>query len=361
MPEPSRRPTPVVLALVLGAVVVVFAVIAYVVVKLVLPDPGLQQAVRLLPADTLRVSYTDWPEVAAEADGADLTATSKVGAIDAFLRRGFDKDLTATSSLATSFTALGRAYGVTPVDSEWEVYGQARDGSVAVLKLKDDVSLDDLRSTLTELGYQEPSSADGTWIGTPEIVARQTPILTPLQQNLAVLDDGRYFVMSDLPEYIDTAVGVITGSSDDLSSASGVSDLVDIAGSPVTAELWTGDFACEDLAMSKADQSDQSDAASLVSAAGGVHPLNGLVFAQQPTGSLTLGMTFADSDQASADLQPRTDLASGAAPGQGGSFKDRFTIEDSVADGRSLTLTLDPTSDRVLSDLQQGPVLFATC
>ena len=98
-----------VLAVSLGAAVVVLAVVAYVVVKLVLPDPGFQQAVRLLPADTLRVSYTDWPAVASEADGTDIGASSKAGDIDAYLQRGFDKDITATSSLATSsISAFGR-------------------------------------------------------------------------------------------------------------------------------------------------------------------------------------------------------------------------------------------------------------
>ena len=364
MPEPSRRPAPAVVAVSLGAVAVVLAVVAYVVVKLLVPDTGLQQAVRLLPPGTLRVSYTDWPEVVAEAKGSGITASSKDRAIEDFLGRAYDKDLTASSSLVDSFTALGRAYGVTPADAEWEVYGQSRDGSVAILKLKDGVSLDDLRSAIAGLGYQTPTggaSSDGTWVGTPEIVAAQSPILTPQQQNLAVIGDERLFVMSDQPEYVDTAVSTITGSADDLSSVSGVSDLVDIAGTPVEAEMWTRDFACEDLAMSQADASDQDTAAALTAEAGGVHPLDGLVMAQQPSGSLTLGMAFADEDQASADLQPRTDLASGAAPGQGGSFAERFEVTDSTADGRSITMTLEPREDRVLSDIAQGPVLFATC
>jgi hypothetical protein len=113
--------------------------------------------------------------------------------------------------------------------------------------------------------------------------------------------------------------------------------------------------------MSQAGPSDRNTADTLTSEAGGVHPLDGLVMAQQPSGTITVGMTFADEDQASADLQPRTDLASGDAPGQGGSFADRFTVTDSTADGRSITMTLEPREDRVLSDLQQGPVLFATC
>ena len=55
-----------------------------------------------------------------------------------------------------------------------------------------------------------------------------------------------------------------------------------------------------------------------VDEAGGIHPLEGLVMAQQGDSSLTVAMYFANEDQASQDLQPRTDLASGPAPGQGG-------------------------------------------
>ena len=101
--------------------------------------------------------------------------------------------------------------------------------------------------------------------------------------------------------------------------------------------------------------------------AGGVNPLSGLVMALQPpagssSSDLTVGMEFADSDQASENLQPRVDLASGPAPGQGGTFPGRFRITSAQASGSSVVLQLEPRhGEQLLSDLSEGPVLFATC
>ena len=76
---------------------------------------------------------------------------------------------------------------------------------------------------------------------------------------------------------------------------------------------------------------------------------------------MVVAMYFDSEEQASADLQPRTDLASGPAPGQGGTFPERFRVADSVADGHVVTMTLEPVKGPLLDDLGQGPVLFATC
>ena len=56
-------------------------------------------------------------------------------------------------------------------------------------------------------------------------------------------------------------------------------------------------------------------------------------------------------------------LAAGQAPGQGGAFADRFSVDvRATADGDVVTLDLAPTEGSyVLSDLSTGPVLFATC
>ena len=58
----------------------------------------------------------------------------------------------------------------------------------------------------------------------------------------------------------------------------------------------------------------------------------------------------------------RSKLAAGPAPGQGGSFADRFSIASTSADGDLVTLDLVPHRHTyVFSDLSTGPLLFATC
>src|SRR3712207_7696554 len=58
--------------------------------------------------------------------------------------------LTVASVLTSSFPALQDAFGITPLDAEWEAYGQARDGSVDLLKLDDDVDLEELEQRRSE-------------------------------------------------------------------------------------------------------------------------------------------------------------------------------------------------------------------
>jgi hypothetical protein len=168
-------------------------------------------------------------------------------------------------------------------------------------------------------------------------------------------------MMSDRPGFLERAVEVVKGDADSLESDAGVPELVDAAGQASVAVLWVGDLACSDLAMSQADQRDVAAGDALVEEAGGVSPLAGLVMAQQADSSMVVGMYFESEDQASADLQPRADLASGPAPGQGGTFPERFRVGDAVSDGHVVTMTLEPVAGPLLGDLGQGPVLFATC
>src|SRR3954471_23723496 len=115
--------------------------------------------------------------------------------------------------------------------------------------------------------------------------------------------------------------------------------------------------------MSQADQDSQSQAGSLVQAAGGVHPLTGLVMAMAPDRRLTVGELFESSAQARDDLRPRAKLAVGDAPGRGGSFSDDLDLVSSRTEGPVVKLELRPKakSGFVLSALDNGPVLFATC
>jgi len=79
--------------------------------------------------------------------------------------------------------------------------------------------------------------------------------------------------------------------------------------------------------------------------------------------TLTVGELFESSRQAQDDLKPRATLAVGEAPGRGGSFSDDLTLVSSRTDGAAVMLALRPKakSGFVLSALDNGPVLFATC
>ena len=114
--------------------------------------------------------------------------------------------------------------------------------------------------------------------------------------------------------------------------------------------------------MSQADEDDQGAAEQLVAGTDGVDPLSGFAMAAEPDGQVLVAMSFENDDQARRNADSRAELAAGPAVGQGGDFADRFDLGEVTADGRVVTMRLDPVEGNpVLSDLSTGPVLFATC
>ena len=164
---------------------------------------------------------------------------------------------------------------------------------------------------------------------------------------------------SDTLSYLEDAVAAATGESDALTA---VSDVVSDGAAPLTAAVYTGSYACENLAMASADETDQAQADELIAAAGEVHPLTAFAMATHPDGHISVTMGFESEEVARVDADSRARLASGPAPGQGGDFRDRFRVESASAEGNLVLMRLDPAEGQyVLSDLTSGPLLFATC
>jgi hypothetical protein len=284
-----------------------------------------EDALGTVPKSTLRATFTHWQQVRKLAHGTSLDDKSSASKVQAFLDRAYDEGLTSESGVDESTRAMARLFGFSPLDVQWEVLGQSRKGQVDVMRLDDDVDTDHIERALNKLGYDGPGGVgkSGTWAGSPDLVARISPDLTPLQQNFAVLPDKHLVLMSDSTTYVAEAADVAGGSGDSMLDVAGVGPLADAAEQPVTSVQWASTFACEDLAMASADQGDQDTADQLIAKAGKVSPLEGLVMAQQPNRTLLVGMHFETSGQASDNLQTRVNLASGDAPGQGGTFSDR--------------------------------------
>lgn len=331
-----------------------------------------ERAIASMPASTLRATYTDWSQVRSMAGGTSLGAGSSASEIEAFLRRAYDQDLTSTSSVVDATYAMEELYGFSSLEASWEMFGQSREGAVAAMAMPDSVSFDEIEANLETLGYQPPTqdtgSGGGVWAGSADLLAGIDPALTPVLENLVVLPDEQLILMSDDTGYASSSADVIRSESPSLEETDGVDDLADAAAQPVSSVLFASDFACETLSMATADEEDQRAADQLVGQAGEVAPLAGLVMALDPSHSMTVGMWFETSDQAAEDLAPRVELASGEAVGQGGTFPDRFEVASGESSGQTVVLDLQPvgskadvTESTLLSDLSQGPVLFARC
>jgi hypothetical protein len=321
----------------------------------------LEKALAYAPPETARYSWTDWAGVRREL-GAHLDDRTSADDLAAFLSDGYDADLTSESAMVDSAPVLQQALGFSPADVDWELLAQSDTGSVLIAGLPDSLDVDDLGDDFEALGYERPDDAGGVWEGGEELVARISEgnggSLSPQFQYLALDADRHLLLASDNSPYLREAVGDV----DDEQGDDGLGAAAAAVDEPLSAALYTGDFACKSLAMAQADDDDQSTADQLVAAAGGVDPMTGFAMAVEPDRRLRVAMTFENDDQARRNADSRSRLASGPAPGQGGDFADRFDLGPVTADGSVVTMELKPVDDSpVLSDLSTGPVLFATC
>jgi hypothetical protein len=259
--------------------------------------------------------------------------------------------------MVDSAEPLQSKFGFSPAVVDWELLSQGTQGAVAVMGLPDSVDIGDLGDTFEGLGYERPEDATGVWKGGEELLARMGPGISP-QFNYLSLDADRHLLLaSDTAAYLAVAVKALDDDADH-----GLDDVARSVGEPLSAALYTGEQACRALAMSQADDGEQETADQLIASAGEVNPLTGFAIAAEPGDDVLVAMSFESDEQARQNADSRAALAAGPAPGQGGDFADRFGLGEVTADGRVVTLQLHPVEGSyVLSDLSNGPVLFATC
>jgi hypothetical protein len=212
---------------------------------------------------------------------------------------------------------------------------------------------------LRDLGYREPSESGGVWQGGPDLLTSIDASLTPELSYVAVDTADSLVLTSDSQAFLGVALAAVHG---DGPRVSGLGAVVDDAGEPLSSAVYTGDFACGALAMAHAGASDQAQARRLLAAAGEVNPYSAFAMSDEPDGSVRVAFEFDGSDTARTNADTRAALARGPAPGQGGSFSERFTVASATARGSLVVLRLTPRKGAyVLSDLSTGPLLFAAC
>lgn len=323
---------------------------------------NLEQALRSVPAGSLRVGFTDWTLVR-ERLHARLGDTPDRDAVEGLMSKAYDTDYSAASSIDESAAALQANFGFGPATAQWESYAQGRKGATMVLKVADGTDFDVLADNLESAGYTRPKKDDGVWVGGIDVVAGIDPTISPELQYVSLLEDQGLVVSSDEEAYAWSSAAVAAGDGDSFASVAGVDDLAGQLGEPANALLWGKDFACTDLAMSDADDDAQAEAKARVAEVGGVTPLAGFAMAMDPDRTLRVVEHFEDSERAEKNLRPRAKLAVGEAVGRGGSFSDDFRLTSSKSVGSNVVLRLRPKAKTgfVLSALYDGPVLFATC
>ena len=316
-------------------------------------------AVDHAPAGVQRLSWTDWAAVRAHEHAAGLSERSTADQLGRFLTRAYDDDLSSTSALVTSAPVLQERFGFSPASADWELFSQSYQGAVVMLHLPSSVDLGDVADHLRDLGYTEPSDPDGVWQGGEDLLARISPSLSGELQYVALDAADSLVLTSDSASFLAVATDAVRGHG---ARASGLDGVVHDAGTPLSSAVYSGDYACGALAMAHAGAADQAQARQLVAAAGEVNPYSAFAMSDEPDGSVRVAFEFDGDGVARTNADTRATLARGPAPGQGGSFGERFRVTSVTAQGSLVVMRLAPRPDAsVLSDLSTGPLLFATC
>lgn len=351
--RPLRRGWVVVIVLALLAAVA--GVVAW---RLVRDDDGtrLTQALQRAPESSVRFSWTDWAAVRDEV-GVSVSSASTGDEVDEFMNAAYDRDLTSGTALGESAPTIQTELGFSPATLDWELFAQGPDGAVVVMGLAEDTDLEAIRDRLRSAGFKKPDDADGAWLGGSDVLERLSGPVTPELGFLQIDEEARILYGSDDGAFLLERADVERGEQDD-----DVVRAAAAAGPAVAASVFAGEYACSELSMGQADPAERTRAAELLNQAGEVHPLTGFAIAAQPGGDVRVAFVLDSEDQARTDADTRSRLAAGPAPGQGGTFPERFTLGKVAAQERVVTMELSPVEDwLVLSDLNSGPVLFATC
>lgn len=351
-----------VIAVVAALVVLVAAVVVGRQIWIAKHRTDLYRALKVVPESTKRLSFTDWREVRS-ALKVHAGSNPDEAVISSMVSRAYDNDLSSASSIDDSAVALQRYFGFSPATVDWEAYAQSDEGAVMVVRMPDGFKFSTVTGHLEDLGFTKPKSSTGVWNGGIDRVAAIDPTITPELQYVAVLADKHLIVTSDAPSYAAKAVAVALGKQKSLGDLKSARSVVAPLHEPAAATLWTRDFACTDLAMSQADQDSQDQGETLVQAAGKITPLNGLVLGLDADRTMVVSELFEDKSAAKENLRARARLIVGEAPGRGGSFSDDLKLRSSSTDDATVQLRLSPKAPTgfLLSALDSGPVLFATC
>lgn len=315
-----------------------------------------EKALALLPADSQRVTWTDWAAVREELDAGDVSGTGSEAT--EFLAAATDRELT-TSALASSALLLAEGLGFSPLAAEWELFGQSEQGQVVIVRTDQDLGR--VRDRAEALGFTAPSGGEldgGVWAGGPDAIARVPGLTTYQLQSMAFLEDEGLLIGSESRAELERTVEIIREGEGGIEP----SELTAAVGEPLAATLLLQDRACAELAVSQAAPDAQTAARDLVEQAGGVSPLQGYAVALGADDELRVVFAFEDDEWAERNARSRGALAKADDPGQYLSYPEVFDLEEAEADGSVVILTGSVLPDSFpMSSLAAGPVLLASC
>ncbi len=261
----------------------------------------LEEALEYLPADTDSVTFVDRAKAAERLGVDDVDAESSDDDLEEYVDvvsgAGVDTSLTRWTDLMAESAAF------TDLDVEWQAWAASDDEGAQVLKMSDDLDLDDVGDDLVDAGYDESGSDDvrAFTASTDDVDPEAYLIGERYPGNLlevAVVPDEHLMIIGGWDEVIDA----VLDDDDSMADDGGFDDLLDEADDLEALEfatLFTGDATC-----AGADPERRySDSANALG-----RPESSAFFDAGPDHAQRAVLLFGSEDEAAADAEQREEV-----------------------------------------------------
>ena len=318
-------------------------------------DSRIEPALDTLPQQTLIANYTDWRRSADELASDVSSARLSEARAAACSTRPTSRDYSTTSVLSGS-TRTWRRYGWTVLDSEWEMYGQSRDGAVDVLRMPDDFDFSAADGALSKLGYAEPED-HGVRVAVDEALAAITASLTPQLTAVAVLPDDHLIVTSDARPTPFSPSDTIGGDQDSLLDDDGVARWPRRSRTPAVRPVDVRSLAAPRRASTDADPAQQALARQRISKRRRHHAgPRRWRWSIDAESRLTVVMDFSTPADAEDDRAARSGSPRARPRTRAGRSRSASASASVEVDGWVIVMVLTPRSSdtQLLRDLGRG-------
>lgn len=290
----------------------------------------LEEALEYLPTRTEAVTFVDRAKAAERLGLDDVDADSSEEELEDYAETMSEAGLSTFLTSRTATMADGAAF--TDLDVEWEASAATADAGGHLLKMADELDLDEVGDALAEAGYDESGSADVREFTYSADDLDQSYVIADYYPanmlEVAIVPDEHLMILGGWEEIIDA----VTDDDDSMADDGGFHDLVDEADdldALESAVLLTGDATCArgDAGFRRGDLLDLDRLG---------RPVSSAYFDAGPDRTRRAVLLFETEDEAAADAEVRTEVTD--------IFEDLASAEGDYeveADGEIVTVSID--------------------
>jgi hypothetical protein len=330
---------------------------------------NLAQAMALVPDSAELVTFTDWVQVKAGADAADVTGQSDAAKQDALSKWLKEQTPFAAYGFSQIETHV-KDWGWNSLDVVWEAATRVGDNPVYLLKLRDDIDLEQIKKRFedrkfSKFGYQGATvfsfNGNADWAKTTQRSINTT----------AILENEKLLVMSYQPRNVQAILEVNARQGNALADAEVMKSLITAFSEKPSAFLAKASFACKTLDAMAKDIGLSTDALGKFKdsfATEPVHAYSSFGLGYDLEEGKTIGTVFLHYDKAEdakADMSVRqSDLQKGMSLTSLKPYTELLTLDKAELQGNDILLQVVPVNNSpktLWSMITRQDMAYARC